>query len=199
MKLSHVLTGIALTLALAGNGMLSAQAPATDSQKPQTEAPKGKCPMGGEMQKGKCPMQGMQQGKHEQIPILTDEQKAKMKELRLALHKETLPLKNQLNELKAKQQTLATADKADMKAINANIDEITKVQNQLMKAKSANLQQIRALLTDEQKMIFDTHKKMGGKGHKEGKMKGHNGKKMHCQAPQGPAAGPAQQGPQPQK
>jgi hypothetical protein len=96
----------------------------------------------------------------------TDDQKAKIKEIRMASYKEMKALRNQLGELKAKEQTLTTADKADMNAINANIDEITKVQNKMMKIKASNLQQIRNLLTDEQKMIFDSHGMDKGMWHK---------------------------------
>jgi Spy/CpxP family protein refolding chaperone len=102
-----------------------------------------------------------------ETPNLTTEQKTKMKELRLTHYKQVLPLKNQLGELKAKQKTLTTAENPDLKLINANIDEITKVKNQLMKSREQMHQQVRALLTDEQRMAFDTHK--GGKmKHKRG-------------------------------
>lgn len=87
---------------------------------------------------------------------LTDDQKAKIKEIHMASYKEMKALQNQMGELKAKQHTLTTADKADMTAINANIDEITKVQSKMMKIRASNHQQIRSLLTDEQKMIFDS-------------------------------------------
>ena len=93
----------------------------------------------------------------------TEEQKAKMKEIHMASYKEMKGLRNQIGELKAKQHTLTTADKPDMNAINANIDEITKVQNKMMKTKASTRQQIRALLTDEQKMQFDSQM-MYGKG-----------------------------------
>ena len=70
------------------------------------------------------------------IPGLTTEQSAKLKEMKMAHYKEVQPVKNQLQELRAKQHTLTTAEKADMKAINANIDEITKLENTLMKARA---------------------------------------------------------------
>jgi Spy/CpxP family protein refolding chaperone len=117
-------------------------------------------------EKKQAPMVG-QQGRDcdkEQGPNFTDEQKAKMKEIRMASYKEIKPLKNQLGELKAKEMTLTTADKPDMGAINSNIDEITKIENKIKKIKASGHQQIRALLTDEQKMWFDGHK-----GHKGGK------------------------------
>ena len=90
----------------------------------------------------------------------TDEQKTKMKEIRLAAYKEIKPLQNQLGELQAKERTLTTADKADMNAINANIEDIAKVKVKIAKIEAANLQQIRSLLTDEQKIKFDSRPTM---------------------------------------
>jgi Spy/CpxP family protein refolding chaperone len=90
---------------------------------------------------------------------LTEDQKTKIKDLRMAAYKEIKPLENQLGELEAKEHTLTTADKPDMNAINANIDEIAKVKVKIAKVEIANRMQIRSLLTDEQKMWFDKHPK----------------------------------------
>lgn len=118
----------------------------------------------------------------------TEEQKAKMKEIHMASYKEIKGLRNQVGELKAKQHTLTTADKPDMNAINANIDEITKVQNKMMKIKASTHQQIRALLTDEQKMQFDSHMMYGkGQQHKMRMHKDNQGEErgdMHHDGPQ---------------
>jgi len=100
----------------------------------------------------------------------TEEQKAKIKEIHLASFKEMQVLKNQMGELKAKQHTLSTTDKPDLNAINANIDEISKIQGKMMKIKAADNQKIRGLLSDEQKMQFDS-----GMMHKKGRMKMHRG------------------------
>ena len=97
------------------------------------------------------------------IPNLTEDQQKKIGDLRVAHQKEMMAFHNQMGELKAKQKTLTTADKPDMKAINANIDEITKLQNQMMKKAAEHRQQVRNLLTDEQKLWFDSHVG-GGKG-----------------------------------
>jgi Spy/CpxP family protein refolding chaperone len=110
--------------------------------------------------------EGSNKEMHGGIPNLTEEQKTKIKDIHLALSKEVQPLRNRLGELKAKQRTLTTSDKPDMSAINANIDEITKTTNQLMKSRAAHHQQVRALLTDEQKVWFDSHPtRKGGHGH----------------------------------
>ena len=103
-----------------------------------------------------CAQQGPGMDKRQGFAF-TPEQRAKMKEIHMASYKEVKLLKNQLGELKAKERTLTTAEKVDLNAINANIDEITKIQNKMMKIKAADLQQIRGLLTDEQKMQFDSH------------------------------------------
>lgn len=112
---------------------------------------------------GSCCQKG--DAKCMEIPNLTDDQKAKIETMKVANQKEMLTFKNQMGELKAKERTLATAEKPDTKAINANIDEITKLQNQMMKKRAQHHQDVRALLNDEQKLWFDTNM---GKGHGKG-------------------------------
>ncbi len=108
------------------------------------------------------------------IPDLTEDQQAKIKELRLEQMKLAQDFKNLMGENKAKYRTLMTADKADMTAINKNIDEQTAIKNKMMKAKAKHKQAIRSLLTEEQRIIFDTRVGKKGKGHR-----GHKGYGMH--------------------
>lgn len=97
--------------------------------------------------------------------FLTEEQKEKGKELRLETAKMLKPLKNELNELNAHQRTLTTADKADIKAINSNIDKISAVKTKMAKIQAAQHQEFRAMLTEEQLVKFDMMKqKRGEKG-----------------------------------
>ncbi len=98
--------------------------------------------------KGEIMMQG--------LPDLTDEQKEKIKELRLGLMKEALPIRNQIAENWAKLKTISTADPVDMKAIDKLIDENSILQASLKKEKAANHQEVRKLLTDDQRIIFDS-------------------------------------------
>ncbi len=93
--------------------------------------------------------------KHE-IPNLTDEQKAKIKELKIANMKVMLPLKNKIGEKRAHLRTLITAENIDMKAINKTIDEIGSIRTEMIKKKIANRMEIRKLLTEEQRLFFDT-------------------------------------------
>ena len=95
-----------------------------------------------------------------------------MAELRTQLKKEILPLKNQLGEKKARMQTLETADKADMQAINALIDEIQSLQGKIMKMHASHRQEIRKMLTPEQRVDFDLKGMRKEKRHHKGR-RGH--------------------------
>lgn len=100
---------------------------------------------------------------------LSTEQKEKIDALKLDHQKKMLPLKNELGEKQAKMQTLKTADHADMKAINGLIDEMAVIKTKMAKDRAALHQEMRKVLTDEQRLKFDMHAgKRGGKGHGHG-------------------------------
>ncbi len=105
-------------------------------------------------------------GRYMGIPGLTDDQKTQIEKLRTAHQKDMLALKNQVAENRAHYRTLMTADKPDMNAINKNIDEYTGLRAAMMKKQAAHQQDIRKLLTDEQRLAFDSRK--GGEGHRMG-------------------------------
>lgn len=105
-------------------------------------------------EKGKC-----------NLPNLTEEQQKKIDELRIAHQKEMMAIKNQLQEKKAHLQTLRTAEKADMNAINTTVDEIGVLQVEKMKKKEAHIQEVRKLLNDEQRLMFDMRHSKKGKRH----------------------------------
>lgn len=106
--------------------------------------------------------------------FFTEEQREKMKEMRLASAKEIKPIKNELNELRAKQRTLTTADKADLKAINSNIDNMSKLQADIKKIMAKHDQEVRAMLSDEQLLKYDAMKQKRGK-----RKGGADGRPMH--------------------
>ena len=112
------------------------------------------------------------------IPDITDDQKAKIKTIRTESMKQMLPLQNKMNELRAEKRTLCTAAEVNMKAINKKIDEQATVKAKMMKIKSKARQDIRALLTDDQRIVFDMQSQRGHKGHGHGK--GHKGNKGGC-------------------
>jgi|GEM_PF-709736 len=126
----------------------------------------------------------MKQGqKHNKMcfdKFFTEEQKEQIKAIRLKNRKQLKPLRDEVRELEAHQQTLVTADTPDMKAIYQNIDKISTAKNKIQKIRAKQHQEIRALLTEEQRMKFDEMKERpmmkGRKNENFGK---------HCGAPDG--------------
>lgn len=94
-----------------------------------------------------------------EIPNLTEEQKTKIKDIKLKNEREMLTLKNQIGEKKAKLKTQTTTDSPNMNEVNKTIDEIGNLKSQINKRKAAAKQEIRSLLNEEQKLAFDTQKK----------------------------------------
>ena len=135
------------------------------------------------VEKGNCHGDGMQMEKGQgkcmnMLPGLTEDQKKQMEAKKLVLQKEMMQLDNLIGEKKAKLRTLETADKADLAAINTTIDEMMQLKAEKMKKHAAHRQDIRKILNDEQRMIFDMHAcKSGkmGKGHKGGNHGNGNG------------------------
>ena len=87
---------------------------------------------------------------------LTEDQQAQMKSLRLKLQQEMLPIRNKLGENRARFRTLSTVEDADMKSINKLIDANSQLDASMVKLQAANQQAVRKLLTDEQRIIFDS-------------------------------------------
>lgn len=92
---------------------------------------------------------------------LTDEQKDKIETLRVVHQKEMLPLRNELREKHARLQTLKTTEPVNLNAVNKLIDEIAVLMASQMKQKTAHQQEVRALLTDEQKIKYDMYHSRG--------------------------------------
>ncbi|MEM9856239.1 MAG: periplasmic heavy metal sensor [Bacteroidota bacterium] len=99
----------------------------------------------------------MRQNFLDRIPDITNDQKENIKALRTENQKQILPLRNQLGEKEARLKTLTTADEADMKSINAMIEEIGSLKIEMAKLKAATHQKVRAELTDDQRLFLDTH------------------------------------------
>lgn len=82
------------------------------------------------------------------------------------MHKQIQPLKNELGEAMAHQKTLMTVEKPDLSAIDKNIDKIGDLRIRMAKIISRHHLELRAQLTDEQRLKFDlfSEKKRGKKG-----------------------------------
>lgn len=104
---------------------------------------------------------------------LTDVQKEAFKKSMLAVQKQIQPLRNELGEAQAHQKTLTTAEKPDLNAINKNIEKIGALKIEMAKIQAKHHLEMRAQLTDEQRLKFDHFKgkmmqERGRKGMKHG-------------------------------
>ncbi len=100
------------------------------------------------------------------IPNLTDTQKKQLKEAKIKLQKEVLPLKNELGEKKARLKTLTTTEGSSEKDINKVIEAIGELETTMMKARVSNKMGIKKFLTEEQRLFVDSHQSMGKRKHK---------------------------------
>lgn len=90
------------------------------------------------------------------LPDITEEQKKQMKEIKTSFMKDALPIKNELKEKKARLETLATEEKPSKNKLDDTIEDIGKLKTKLMKLEMNKRQEIRSILTDDQRIIFDT-------------------------------------------
>ncbi len=87
---------------------------------------------------------------------LSDEQKEQVKNIMLESKKETLPFENQLREKRARLRTLSSGDTYDVNALNKVVDEMSEIRAEIQKIHIAKKGKIRALLTEEQRIKFDS-------------------------------------------
>lgn len=85
---------------------------------------------------------------------LSAEQKEELQKMRLDFQKEMLPLKTELQTKRLEFRKLRL-ENAETEKINAKIDEIAQVRAKLKKKAYAHHQEVREILTEEQKKIFD--------------------------------------------
>jgi len=89
------------------------------------------------------------------ISGLSGDQKTQIQKLRVTHLKDIQAINNLIGENRAHFKTLMTADNADMNAINKNIDEFGGLRSQLLKKQAAHIQDVRKLLSEEQRLKFD--------------------------------------------
>jgi len=115
----------------------------------------------------------------DRIPDITEDQKEQVKVIKTNHMKNVLPLRNQIQEKRAQLQTLSTADEVDMLKVNKTIEEIGKLKLEMAKKRAAHKQEIRNVLTEDQRVIFDSvpmkkgrHNGCDGRpGHNRGEMR----------------------------
>ena len=89
---------------------------------------------------------------------LTDAQKEAFKKSRLDLEKQLQPIRNEIGEAEARQRTLTTVEKPDLAAINKNIEKIGGLKVEMEKIQTKHRLDMRAQLTEEQRLKFDMSK-----------------------------------------
>ena len=107
-----------------------------------------------------------------------------MKNLRLDHSKSILEVNNELNVLSAEYKVLASGDDQNLNDINKKIDEMQVLKSDLQKKSAKHRLEVRNLLTDEQKVLFDS-KKVGSQNKSKGRSQGMNNKRQGRNGNQG--------------
>ena len=81
---------------------------------------------------------------------LTEEQQENLKSLQQEQFKNMQPLRNKMNELRARERTLMSEEKIDKDAVGKVIDEQTEITNQMRKLQLDHRLAVREILTEEQ-------------------------------------------------
>lgn len=95
------------------------------------------------------------QGGRRDMLQLSDEQKEQMTKLRVDHSKAIKPLKDKMRELKSKQMNMMGSDGPDMKGLMANVEELISIRNKVMKKKVAHRMQVRNLLNEDQRILWN--------------------------------------------
>jgi len=101
---------------------------------------------------------------------LSEDQKEKIKTMKVAHIKASQNLREEMQELRLKQEHLLNDEQPNKNEIMSNIDRISVIQNQLAKQKVKNQKEIRQILDEDQLVLFlaKPHKM-----HKHGKARMH--------------------------
>jgi Spy/CpxP family protein refolding chaperone len=136
------------------------------------------------------PGRGMnqQRGICQNLPDLTEKQQEEIKDLRLQMQEKSTSHRAKMDELRAKKRSLSLEENPNMNAINSVIDEMSAKQTQHIKDVEQHRQDIRKLLTDEQRVVFDSRPRRGPRGGG----KGRPGLNPDCPRGNGQGYGPGQ-------
>ncbi len=112
------------------------------------------------------------------IPDLTDDQKTKITDMRAANMKEMLPLRNKLREKQAHLNTISTGDNVNMTDVNKTIGEVGAIKIDMAKKRASQRQEVRKILTDDQRVFVDMRSGRNGNRHKMNNRGGNGGRGM---------------------
>ncbi|MGD9486392.1 MAG: Spy/CpxP family protein refolding chaperone [Calditrichaceae bacterium] len=97
---------------------------------------------------------------------LTDEQQAKITDLRLQMEKEVLPLRNEMDKLRGELRLEMTAEKFNEGKVKKISGEMSTIREKMQLKRLNHQRAVRSLLTPEQQKQFDLQLLSGnGKGH----------------------------------
>ncbi len=99
------------------------------------------------------------------LPDLTEDQQVTIEKLRSEHMNSMVVLRADEDVLRAELNRLEVGGKYDQKAVDSKIDELYDLKAKMAKAKAKHQQDVRNVLTDEQKAVFDAH---GGRGFGDG-------------------------------
>ncbi len=112
---------------------------------------------------GRGNQSGGQRGYYcENIPDLTEDQQSRIQTLRTAHWKEMQNFRNDLGQKRTRLRTLQTAENANPDEINNLIEEMGTTRTNMQKKAMEQRTEVRGLLTDDQKVYFDS--RMGRRG-----------------------------------
>lgn len=114
------------------------------------------------------PRRGGMEQIHSNIPDLTEEQREEITTLRTAHLKEMQTFRDQIDINRIEYRAMMRQENPDMSEINASIEERSDLRSSMEKAQAAHLQEVRALLTEEQRVWFDSARGTAGPGMRQG-------------------------------
>lgn len=90
------------------------------------------------------------------IPDLTEEQESQINALHTEQLKERTQHRAQMDELRAKKRPLMLEDSPDMAEVENIIDKKAELRGEHMKSKANHRQNVREILTEEQRIYYDS-------------------------------------------
>ncbi len=111
---------------------------------------------------------------------LSEEQQSKIIDLQLKLQKELIPLRSKMESLKGELKLAQTAEQFDQAKVDKLLNEMQSVRTQIQSKRIQHQQQVRSLLTAEQRKKFDAHLLRMGDGPRNfGEHRGERHRKEH--------------------
>jgi Spy/CpxP family protein refolding chaperone len=116
---------------------------------------------------------------------LTEEQEAKLSELRTQQLEASTQHRLAMDELRAKKQRLSISENPNMNEINSIIDQMESLRADHLKETEAHKQSVRSVLTPEQRAEFDSRHQLRPRGQGPRFQNRGQGRGPNCRGPRG--------------